>query len=294
MVVLGQRIPDGGMAIVTDVGHSSNLVVVDFSGTLSLGSVLFGREESLQKALRSSHLYELGIDQPDIFWNELVHPTWEEGSTTSQGYSALLAARVQHRLQAQHREVAERYVKRSASRFVRLYLRASRIHTVWREVLQYLLSVPSVRVVIATDHYAEATAHIEAQLRRLGVVEEEERVLIANSADIGARKESAAYWEQVRARLPVPPSEVILIDDFGANEHALDAYAEASAVARRREATAVTLQQVFHVPVIVFEFVLASEQIGSLQKLRWAYRRKVREVDAFLRRRLGGVDAPRG
>lgn len=280
---------------MSEDGNRSELVVIDFSGTLSLDAVLFGQEKSLKKALRSSSLWELGIDSLDVFWNELINPTWEEGSTTPQGYITLLTARVRQWLQAQRREVPEQQVEQSVQHFARLYLHASRIHTAWRRVLQHLLSVPLVIVVIATDHYAEATAHIVAQLQRLGLGDKgEQQVLVANSADIGARKESPVYWEHVRARLPAPPNEVILIDDFGANENLMDAYASEPAVARRREATVAALKQVFGVPIVVYEFVIAGEQVaGSLQELHRAYRQKVRQVDTLLRQRLVKSETPR-
>lgn len=277
---------------MSEAEHRLNLVVIDFSGTLSLGAVLFGRKERLERALHTSGLWDLGINHPDIFWNELVNPTWEEGSTTSQGYATLLSTQVQLWLRAQHREVPQRRVERSARRFVNSYLRASRIDTVWGGVLKYLLAVPFVTVIIATDHYAEATAHIEAQLYRLAVgSSESKRALIVNSADVGAHKEDVAYWEHVRAQLPALPREVILIDDFGANEHSLDAYASGSAIARRREATVAVLGQVFGGTVIVFDFVLAREQsMRSLQALRRVYRRKVQEVATFLHQELGKFD----
>lgn len=289
MVVLGQCIQNGEMGVVNEAENRLSLVVIDFSGTLSLGAVLFGREERLERALHTSGLWELGINSLDVFWNELVNPTWEEGSTTSRGYGTLLSTQVQLWLRAQHQEVPERRVERSARRFVNSYLRASRIDAVWGGVLKYLFAVPFVTVIIATDHYAEATAHIEAQLRRLELDSgENKRVLVVNSADVGAHKEDAAYWEPLRAQLPTLPREIILIDDFGANEHPLDAYASDSAIARRREATVAVLRQVFGGTVIVFDFVLTREQsIGSLQTLRRVYGRKVQEVATFLHRELG-------
>lgn len=265
---------------------------MDFSGTLSLGAVLFGRKESLERALQTSGLWELGINHPDIFWNELVNPTWEEGSTTSRGYVTLLSIQVQLWLRAQHQEVPEKRVERSARRFVNSYLRASGIDAAWGKVLKYLLDVPFVTLIIATDHYAEATAHIKAQLHQLGVgSSESKKVLIVNSADVGAHKEDIAYWEHVRAQLPTLPKEILLIDDFGANEDPLDAYAGDSAIARRREATVAVLRQVFGGTVIVFDFVLACEQgITSLQTLRRVFRRKVQQVDAFLHQEWGRFD----
>ena len=71
----------------------SSLVIFDYSGTLSLEAPCFGRPENLGPALAESGLSGLGVS-PENFWERIVNPTWEEGSTTAIGYQRLLAARI--------------------------------------------------------------------------------------------------------------------------------------------------------------------------------------------------------
>jgi hypothetical protein len=71
------------------------LVILDFSGTLSLGSSLFGREESLTQALRDCGLWGAGVNHPDHFWQKVADATWEEGSVTGEALPRVeVAARV--------------------------------------------------------------------------------------------------------------------------------------------------------------------------------------------------------
>lgn len=270
-----------------------HLVCLDFSGTLSLGAVMFGRKARLEKALRHSGLWKLGIKSTEVFWEELVNPTWEIGSTTTIGYSVLLAQQADQALRARGRYVQAALLEQSAARFVRSYLLASSIHPAWRPTLRYLYSRMDVVLLIATDHYAEATSHIVEQLSQFGLwtgTGPHQRVLVANSADIGAHKESAPYWMCVQSLLPAPPQQVILVDDFGANEQPLDAYANPAEVARRQEATTALLQRVFGTAVIVRKFVLAGRQRGlSYKRLLELYRREVMETHRFLQQTLGSA-----
>lgn len=68
----------------------ATLVMLDFSGTLSIETVRFGQPENLECALLDSGLWALGVDSLKIFWEEIVSPTWERGSTTQIGYVQLL------------------------------------------------------------------------------------------------------------------------------------------------------------------------------------------------------------
>jgi hypothetical protein len=68
----------------------NKLIIFDYSGTLSLESTLFARPEYLMKQLTESGLMELGVSNPDVFWNEIVNPSWLEGSTTPVGYKKVI------------------------------------------------------------------------------------------------------------------------------------------------------------------------------------------------------------
>jgi hypothetical protein len=52
-----------------------NLVIFDFSGTLSRGAVLFGKEKNLIRELKQSGLWQIGLNSVDIFWNDVIAPT---------------------------------------------------------------------------------------------------------------------------------------------------------------------------------------------------------------------------
>ena len=69
---------------------SEKLIIFDYSGTLSLEASLFARPDNLMKELEESGLKEFGIESPEIFWEQLVNPTWTEGSTTLVSYKKVL------------------------------------------------------------------------------------------------------------------------------------------------------------------------------------------------------------
>jgi len=139
--------------------------------------------------------------------------------------------------------------------------------------------VSRCRLVVASDHYAEATAHIVSELERLGL---EARpvtepapgsILVATSADLGSRKQSPEFWKAVQTAIG-PVDSVAVVDDFGANEHSDDPYGAEEEVAERREATVRVLGQVFEAPVDVFEFRLDGRDFRSLvgEAVTWALR----------------------
>ena len=137
------------------------LLVLDFSGVLSLAAVCFGMPDRLDQALRHSGLWELGVDGAR-YWSDVVKPTWEVGSTTRTPYAYLVAQRVQ----SPH--VAFDDALRCAEQFVQAYMQASVIDPVWRALFDGLQAAHSITPLIATDHYAEATAHIAQQIAAMG------------------------------------------------------------------------------------------------------------------------------
>lgn len=245
------------------------LVVLDFSGTLSRDAVHFAAPDRIGAELRRSGLSALGIDSPELFWEELVAPTWQEGSTTTRGYTAVLTAAAIEVLEARGHDPRRDTVRRCVRAFAERYFACSTIAPQWRGYLQRLTHRDDVVVVVvATDHYAEATAHITAQLARLGVNgapvarhhAASRSVVVANSADLGCHKSSAQYWHTiVRALHPAAVSRVALIDDFGANEARGDAYAVAERVRQRRATTSALLMSVFGVPSDVYPFVARTD-----------------------------------
>jgi hypothetical protein len=222
---------------------TEHLVIFDYSGTLSLEAPRFARTESLLRALTESGLAALGVSTPEIFWEGIVAPTWIEGSTTAIGYKQVMAERIMALGTAPGKTGSE--VSAAAYRFVDRYLDHSRIDPGWCPILTELAGNPGAAVVIATDHYAEAT---EAIARHLGSWDiraqkagkggtapdflDRNRELsplfpfvIANSADIGFWKADRRFWDTLlRNPLPGKVRSLLIIDDFGFNEERGDLY----------------------------------------------------------------------
>ena len=107
---------------------ATGLIIFDYSGTLSLESVLFGEPAKLEEELRNSGLHGLGVASPEVFWNEIVDFTWERGSTTRIGYKRLLTERVAALQPPASDPARGEAVAAAAERFVVRYLENSRIH----------------------------------------------------------------------------------------------------------------------------------------------------------------------
>ena len=262
------------------------LLIFDYSGTLSLEMPRFARPENLGRALAETGLAALGVTGPEIFWERIVNPTWVEGSTTQRGYKRIIAERIAALGRAPGASPEE--ITAAASRFVESYLDHSRIAPDWRPLLARLGENPDVGVIVATDHYAEATGRIIAELGAWGIpavkvgaapdcetpVLREATVrsappchrpfFIANSADLGAWKVDVAFWETVKAKLRRGEVErLLVVDDFGFNEAAGDTYGgEAAKIAARQERTRETLRKVFQAEAEIVPFFLEKKQTG--------------------------------
>jgi hypothetical protein len=241
------------------------LVIFDYSGTLSLEAPRFGRTENLLRALTESGLADLGVSTPETYWREVVAPTWTAGSTTDIGYKGIMAERIMALGMVRGKSRSE--VATAVSRFVDGYLGHSRVDAGWGPILMELASAPSVVVVVATDHYAEATGAIarhlgpwEIRARKAGSKEasdDRHPFLIANSADIGCWKADRRFWDALR-RDPLLGRirSLLIVDDFGFNEEQKDLYAEREKVAARREMTCNVLREAFEAPLAVLPFFL--------------------------------------
>ncbi len=252
--------------------ESKTLIVFDFSGTLSLTAVAFGRPGNMEKVLRTCGLADLGISLHQ-FWEEIVYPTWMEGSTTSRGYHAVLADRIAGLgFQFPHDPAPRQTIQKSVSCLLDQYFDQCRIDLRWRRLLVQLSREPAVRIVIATDHYAEATQLIKERLdawhiRSRALLDEGEEgggpVLIANSADLGFHKADARFWILIRDKLlSGRRGRLFLVDDFGANEDSSDPYGNPGRVIHRRGETMRVLQEVFagEVTIHVFDIKQAKKE----------------------------------
>jgi hypothetical protein len=259
------------------MNQPENLVIFDYSGTLSLEAPQFGRPANLVRALAESGLAALGVTTPEIFWKKIVVPTWIEGSTTATGYKRVLAERIAALGLAPGATGAE--IGAASSRFVDRYLDHSRIDPRWRPILEKLSVHPGTALVIATDHYAEATETIIRYLhswdipaRKAGEKEgtapgflqknrELSPLFIANSADIGFRKADRRFWEVLKSLLPLKTvRSALIIDDFGFNEEQGESDGEWAGVAVRQKKTLAALEELFHAAQVIPFFLKGGER----------------------------------
>ena len=244
-----------------------DLIVFDFSGTLSLGSVEFGKSENLVPVLERSGLVKLGVASESFFWSELVYPTWVEGSTTGRGYLAVLVDRIlELGLYAPDDPHPHQTIQDAVSCLLDQYFDQCRIDLRWRTLLQDLNKRSSVQVLIATDHYAEATSmiagrlkdwHIDAVTLSRTVPGTRNPFIIANSSDMGFHKADIRFWRLIADKLTLAePYRVLLIDDFGGNEDSSDPYGDPGRVSIRRKETDRVLRDVFGDRVEIHSFLV--------------------------------------
>lgn len=251
------------------------LVIFDYSGTLSYEAVLFAQPKYLMKHLKESSLFDHGIDTLDLFWQEIVNATWEEGSTTNIGYVRLIVKRLRElslpgKLQASHD------ASMAAYRFVHAYFTHSPPDSRWQPLLTKLVSHPRTGVVVATDHYAEATRYIAQFMEDLKIPAKPARELftdpdidaavVANSADIGYPKADLRFWEILKAGLTLKDiCRVLYVDDFGYNESEGDDYGSIAKVEARKEKTIAILRNVFPGEITALPFILRRDPSSSNQ-----------------------------
>ena len=247
------------------------LIIFDYSGTLSLESTLFAVPDQLMKHLAESGMVNLGISSPVIFWEQIVNPTWLEGSTTSIGYKKIIVNRITAVLYQNVSGVSYANISDAASLFVDSYLNHSRIDRRWQPILRMLDDNPSIRVIIATDHYAEATGYIIKFLQELQIqsiaakdafaVPGTAAMVVANSADLGVHKADRRFWEILNTGLNMSKLwHVLLIDDFGSNEQKEDSYGTGEKVEQRKRDTVRMLQQVFSAEVEAIPFMIKNNE----------------------------------
>jgi hypothetical protein len=299
------------------------LVIIDYCGTLSLEATRFGRPENLVGALKESGLAALGVSTPEAFWQDIVDPTWVEGSTTAIGYARVMARRIASLGLAPG--ATTHAIQEATSRFVSLYLASSRIDPGWRPVLARLNNHPAAVTVVATDHYAEATGKITGYLDSWGIAAQKigrggeplsapqssdtfaqledqipearivdfsvrgfqrsSRFFIANSADLGAWKQDPRFWEILRSQpLLVSVRRILLIDDFGFNEAPGDSYGERAKVLARQEETVAAVKATFQAVVEGAPFELPEADWGSDEAARFIEKTAAR-IDTFLESR---------
>ena len=219
------------------------------------------------KQLKESGLTDLGVTSPSIFWEQIVNPTWVEGSTTQAGYKKVMEDRISAILYQNMSIVSGVKISDAASLFVDSYLSHSRIDGRWQPVLDKLNRHPSIRAIIATDHYAEATGYILQFLEELHIQAVSAKaamaapgstaVIVANSADLGFHKDDLRFWEILKNGLYMGGvRHVLLIDDFGCNEQKGNSYSTPEKVEQRKRDTVRLLQEVFSAEVQAIPFIV--------------------------------------
>ena len=243
------------------------LIIFDYSGTLSFEAAAFAKPENLQEELKKSGLWDLGIQTPNLFWEQIVNLTWQEGSTTPIGYKKIIDQQVKRLFPQISSTLSDDRIFQAASLFVDRYLEHSRIDARWRPLLQSLSRKVGLCLVIATDHYAEATGAILNFLQAWDIPAQPLKafsgaisvggVVVANSADLGVHKADRRFWEILRKRLELDRlRHILLIDDFGVNEQKDDLYADLQKVEKRRQQTIALLKAVFPADVQDFFFTI--------------------------------------
>ncbi len=278
--------------------NPDKLILFDYSGTLSLQAVLFGQEDSLRLALEQSGLARLGVT-PARFWEEIVNPTWEEGSTTKVGYRRIMLRCLSEGTTFQKAGAEPASLpdlEGAVADFVDSYLAASRMEEAWHLLLRDLPNQRGLCTVIATDHYAEATPAILRYLADWDIpalaakeafdTAQPAALIVANSADLVAHKDSPSFWQPLKSGLGLHElKDILLVDDFGYNEQAGDAYGERKRVQQREDKTAQLLREVFSVEPRIFRFFLERGKGG--QGYANLMRRVALLMDQFLDRENG-------
>ncbi|MFA5180883.1 MAG: hypothetical protein WC405_06145 [Syntrophales bacterium] len=267
---------------------SKLVTVFDYSGTLSLEAVAFGKNDVLERQLHLSGLAEFGVSSPEIFWSSVVNPTWKKGSLSPIGYRRLMVDRISEEWTASRKDASLSALDEAAGIFVGEYFSHSRIDPSWRPLLRELYGHPLITAVVATDHYAEATEAIKGQFQDMqmkavslpaggvakvrdrardrdkggaGAAEPEGCFFIANSADLGYHKDEEEFWVRVREQTGCAPGgRLLLVDDFGANEVADDHYGQEARVAKRLQRTTDLLTKVFAGRVEVMPFIISGDE----------------------------------
>jgi len=250
------------------------IIVLDYSGTLSLMCTEFGKSGRLEEELVTSGLADFGVRGARFFWNEMVNPAWEEGSTTRAGYHTVLLKRL-HGLLKRSGPVRQKEIADALSRFTSRYFDSCRIDERWKHLLRLFAKDPGTLVIIATDHYIEATHVIIEELSRIDIEAlsisgetvprstDKEFFYIANSAELGFHKSDRRFWESVALKVPESKGKILLVDDFGYNESSESSYNRLQCVKRRKSDMIASLSSVFGSRVTEIAFLV---QMGDEEK----------------------------
>ncbi|MGD0276882.1 MAG: hypothetical protein ABSB79_12675 [Syntrophales bacterium] len=259
--------------------NTRKLVIFDYSGTLSIEAVRFGQPDRLWNELVASGIAARGVGDIETFWAEIVNPTWDEGSTTPAGYKKVMADAVMGLARRHGREIGLAELQAAVSSFVDSYMAHSFIAPGWKQILLEISTNPDAKLIVATDHYAEATPVFIGFLEKMGIKAVDARrafdhtgsgvCVVANSADLGCHKVTAPFWTALHTILSLTDiHSILIVDDFGANEQTQDSYSSIEKVRQRMENTETILKEVFRAEIALlwFDLPLPQRQVILLQQ----------------------------
>jgi hypothetical protein len=247
---------------------SDKLIIFDYSGTLSLEMAQFASSDNLLRHLKESGLFALGVNSAASFW-DIINATWTKGSTTGRGYKIAMQERIGE-LSSGSTGARSAEISRAVAKFADAYLDHSRIDEHWRPLFETISRYKSAQVVIATDHYADATETIIGYFAQWGLKATTlagncpGNIIVANSADLGVHKERWQFWQIVRDALSQEYRRILLIDDFGQDEQQGDTYRDDHDVHRRQKKMAETLREVFAAEVESIVFTVRDKKSAKV------------------------------
>jgi hypothetical protein len=269
------------------------MILFDYSGTLSLEAPLFAGPDFLMQQLEECGLRAFGIDSPHVFWEKIVNPTWVAGSTTAAGYKKVLQDAIIATLHPDMPIGRRTGLADAVAAFVDRYLSRSRIDARWKPVLRRIDAHPTIKAVIATDHYAEATGAIirflgNWQIKAVTATEaasnpQAASFIVANSADMGVHKADPRFWQILKTNLRLDAiHRILIIDDFGYNEQSADDYSNRHKVDARMKDTVMTLEAAFSATIEVFPFMIGADAHGRNGHLENLIGETAAVIDRFL------------
>lgn len=189
----------------------STAVILDYSGTICTEAPRLAIPERLDKALEKSGLKDMGLDVFS-YWSKVVFPFWEQAKTGKLSLAdcikKALAEGVNHRSSV------------CAQRFVSIFMSKLFPHKEWVDVLKRFIE-KSIKVIIATEHYQEATEAIQTHLIENSILSaiypHKAQCTIVCSASVGYGKKEREFWDAVKDAAG-KSERIIYADDFNLNE----------------------------------------------------------------------------
>ncbi|GAB4170684.1 MAG: hypothetical protein Kow00108_04820 [Calditrichia bacterium] len=231
-----------------------SLILIDYSGTLTIGGMNFLKNDQANSLLDWELLNKFQIPDMQTFWEQLITPGWPKGAISDVPYPQLLLEQTEKLNTILYHQYSET-LSRMFKQFCYAYFEAQLPAHQWIPVIKSLNSQPSISVVICSDHYIDAAYYLLRYLREQGITcsfinpnvrhVDDHQVFLAFSSLFGHTKEEKAYWHVLNSSLTFVPSEILIVDDFGANECDLDTFSQPQQVTIRKQQILNHIKDVF-------------------------------------------------